>query len=167
MFNDACTWNGFHLRYGRRLHASKVDEEVLQMTSRLGSCGICLPSEGAWNDCGDARISDAGHVLMVAIKHCTGEERAVVLTAVATSSLNAAGHAAAAPHFYAQAHNRNEDGPAAHERGFRAPTRALPLARFLEEGVSLISYSWLGGHHTPQTPSFCAHPHAAQHCPQL
>jgi hypothetical protein len=36
------------------------------------------------------------------------------------------------------------------EEGFGAPTRAMPLARFLAEGVSLISYSWLGGHIHPK-----------------
>jgi hypothetical protein len=43
------------------------------------------------------------------------------------------------------------------DEGFGAPTRGMPLARFLAEGVSLIFYSWLGGHHTPQTSAFSAH----------
>lgn len=37
--------------------------------------------------------------------------------------------------------------------GVASPTRSMLVAPLLEESVSLISYSWLGAHHTP-TPAF-------------
>ena len=158
-----------------RRGSSFRDEDVLQITSRLGSCGVWLTVQRGVEcvvGCGDARISDAGHVFKVAIKRRAGGGESRESVRVPDAAVNR-GHRLTQCCCTSQESHRLRHaigmkmGLRRIEEGFGAPTRGLPLARFLAEGVSLISYSWLGGHHTPQTPAFSAHSQAAQHCPQL
>lgn len=111
---------------------------------RLGSCGVWLTVQrqgmARLVGGGDRRISD----------ECRGRDKASHRGAVSRS------HPVCCRALRLQQRRhamRGHMGPAATPGGLEAPTPAVSLARFLAEGVSLISYSWLGGHHTPQTPA--------------